>query len=64
MLEKTIELKKTIINWLFANKDVWQRTNACIEYFRPYIYNVDGNFLIDGEEIIDFIIEADKLIYG
>ena len=62
--KRTMELKKAIIDWLFANKNAWQRTNACREYFRPYIYNADGNYLIGGEEVSDFITEADKLIYG
>lgn len=62
--KRTMELKKSIIDWLFDNKNAWQRTSACREYFRPYIYNVDGNFLIGGEEVSDFITEADKLIYG
>ena len=65
MSEKRImELKKAIIDWLFENKNAWQRTNACREYFRPYIYNSDGNFLIGGEEVSEFITSADKLIYG
>lgn len=62
--KRTMELKKAIIDWLFDNKNAWQRTNACREYFRPYIYNADGNFLIGGEEVSDFIAEVDKLIYG
>ena len=62
--KRTMELKKAIIDWLFDNKNAWQRTSACREYFRPYIYNSDGIFLIGGEEVSDFITEADKLIYG
>ena len=62
--KRTMELKKAIIDWLFANKNEWQRTNACRGYFSPYIYNADGNYLIGGEEVSDFITEADKLIYG
>ena len=62
--KRTMELKKAIIDWLFDNKNAWQRTSACREYFRPYIYNADGNYLIGGEEVSDFITEADKLIYG
>lgn len=62
--KRTMELKKAIIDWLFDNKNAWHRTSACREYFRPYIYNADGNFLIGGEEVSDFITEADKLIYG
>ena len=45
MSEKRImELKKAIIDWLFENKNAWQRTNTCREYFRQYIYNSDGIF--------------------
>ena len=62
--KRTMELKKAIIDWLFENKNAWQRTNACREYFRPYIYNSDGNYLIGGEEVSEFITSADKLIYG
>ena len=58
-----MELKKAIINWLFDNANAWQRINACCEYFRPYIYNNDGNFLIGGEEVYNFIIDAEKSIY-
>lgn len=65
MLKKgTIELEKAIIDWLFNNENAWNRTNACTQYFRPYIYNADGNYLIGGEEVSDFIDAADKLIYG
>lgn len=62
--ERTLELKKAIIDWLFNNKNEWQRINACTEYFRPYIYNADGNYLIGGEEVSEFITNANKLIYG
>ena len=62
--KRTMELKKAIIDWLFDNKNAWQRKSACREYFRPYIYNADGNYLIGGEEVSAFITEADKLIYG
>lgn len=61
---KVLELKKEIINWLFENKNEWQRVNACIEHFRPYIYKADGNYLIGGEEVSKFIKNADKLIYS
>ena len=62
--ERKQELKKAIINWLFDNKNAWQRTNACRDYFRPYIYDSNGNYLISGEEVSDFISNVDKLIYG
>lgn len=62
--KRASELKKAIIDWLFANKDAWGRTIACKKYFSPYIYDKDGIYLIGGEEVSDFIEEADKLIYG
>ena len=58
------ELKKQIIQWLFDNENVWQRTNACIEEFKPYIYNKDGNYLIGGADTVLFIEKAEKLIYS
>lgn len=65
MSEKArMELKKAIINWLFDNPNAWQRVNTCCEFFRPYIYGEDGNFLIGGEEVHDFICEAERLIYS
>lgn len=57
------ELKRAIINWLLDNESEWQRVNACREEFRPYIYNADGNCLIGGKEVSDFIVDADKMLY-
>lgn len=57
------ELKKAIIEWLLENENQWQRVNSCIEKFRNYIYDSEGNFLIGGETVHDFIVAADKLIY-
>ena len=58
------ELKQAIINWLLENENAWQRTTACREAFRAYIYDADGNYLIGGENVSNFISAADKLIYG
>ena len=57
------ELKRAIINWLLDNENEWQRVNACKEEFRPYIYNAEGNYLIGGKEVADFIVNADKTLY-
>lgn len=57
------ELKRAIINWLLDNENEWQRVNACCKEFRPYIYNTEGNYLIGGKEVGDFIVNADKLLY-
>jgi hypothetical protein len=57
------ELKKEIINWLLDNENIWQRTNACHEAFRPYIYDSEGNYLIGGEVVSQFIRDAEKLLF-
>ena len=57
------ELKKEIIKWLLENENEWQRLNSCKEEFRNYIYDNKGNYLIGGEDVSNFIREADDLIY-
>lgn len=58
------KLKAEILKWLLEHEKEWQRVNACIEEFRSYIYNADGNYLIGGQTVSEFITEADKLLYG
>lgn len=57
------ELKKEIIKWLLENEHNYQRLNACTKQFRNYIYDNEGNYLIGGEDVSDFIDKADDLIY-
>lgn len=59
-----LELKKAIIEWFLENENAWQRVYAAHKEFRPYIYNADGNYLIGGEIVSDFISNVDKLLYG
>ena len=58
------ELKKEITKWLFENENRWQRINECTKEFTEYIYKRDGNYLIGGEEVSNFIKELDKVIYS
>ena len=58
------ELKKQIILWLLEHENEWQRVNACIDEFRNYIYSDNGNYLIGGENVANFISNVDKLLYG
>lgn len=58
------ELKQAILNWLLENESQWQRVNACVKAFRAYIYDENGNYLIGGQVISKFIVDADKLLYG
>ena len=57
------ELKKQIIDWLFDNERVYNRLNKCVEKFRNYIYDNEGAYLIGGENVYEFIVEADTLLY-
>ena len=54
-------LKKTIILWIFENDKNWQLNNATTEQFRAYIYDADGNYLIGGEEVSEFIKDFLKI---
>lgn len=58
------ELKEAIIKWLLDNENAWQRVNACREYFRAYISDGDGHYLIGGATVSEFIREADELLYA
>ena len=58
------ELKAEILKWLLKHENEWQRVNACREAFRQYIFNVEGNYIIGGQTVSEFITEADKLLYG
>ena len=57
------ELKKAILIWLLDNENEWQRVNACHKYFRQYIYDNTGNYIMGGKDVSDFIIKADKLLF-
>lgn len=58
------ELKKEILNWLLENENEFNRVVSCYDNFREYIYNSEGNYLIGGKQVADFINKADKLLYG
>lgn len=58
------ELKKEIINWLIENENMYQRVNNCVDAFKQYIFNDKGNFIIGGDDVHMFIIDADALIYN
>jgi len=56
------ELKQAIVNFIFDNDKEFQLFSATAEKFRPYIYTNDGQYLIGGEEVNDFISAAIKLL--
>lgn len=55
------ELKDAIIKKVQENKDEFQLVNFIIDSFREYIYNKDGNYLIGGEEVYQFISDFIKI---
>lgn len=57
-----IELKKAIILFMIDHINDSQLVNVTHQEFYPYIYNKDGNHLIGGEVVSDFIIDAEKLL--
>jgi hypothetical protein len=64
MSKRDKELKKAIIKWFFdCNDNELNKVCNCIKYFRPYIYDKNGNYLIGGKDVSDFIEKTEKLIY-
>lgn len=57
-----IELKKAIILFMIDHINDLQLVNATHDEFHDYIYNKDGNYLIGGEVVSDFIDNAAKLL--
>ena len=55
------ELKDAIIKAVQENFDEFQLTNSIGGMFREYIYNRDGEYLIGGEKVAQFIKEFIKL---
>ena len=56
------ELKKAIVDYMFNNATDCQLVNTTKDKFRAYIYDAEGEYLIGGETVGDFIREAVKLI--
>lgn len=62
-MKRDKELKQAIINWLFENETEFNRLRSCTNAFRAYIYDENGNYLIGGKEVAEFIEKADKLLF-
>ena len=56
------ELKRAIVNFILDNEKEFQLPNATTSHFRSYQYDDKGEYLIGGEEVHDFIIEAIKFL--
>ena len=59
-----IELKKAIIEWFIDHKDLFSRTNNCVDTFKAYIYDSNGMYLIGGERVIKFIRAAETILFS
>lgn len=57
-----LALKKKIIEWIFNNINEFQIANRCVDAFREYIYDKNGNYLIGGDDVYEFIISEIALI--
>ena len=55
------ELKDAIIKTVQENVGEFQLHNTIIEKFRSYIYDSNGDYLISGEKVAQFINEFIKL---
>ena len=56
------ELKQAIVNFILDNEKEFQIHNATNGKFRPYIYDTDGEYLIGGEDVRNFINNAIELL--
>ena len=56
------QLKQEIINFIFENEKVFQLQSITIGNFKEYIYNSQGNYLIGGQDVAEFIGKAVKLL--
>ena len=57
-----IELKRAIVNHIFDNINEFSLHNSLTDKFKAYIYDDEGEYLIGGLEVADFITNAIKLI--
>ena len=56
------QLMQAIFNYLIDNRNGFNLHNATTEQFKPYIYDDQGNYLIGGEQVGQFISDAIELI--
>ena len=47
-----IGFKKLVVDWICENADEFQIINACVENFKHYIYDDNGNYLIDRKSVV------------
>lgn len=57
-----MEFKQRVVEWICKHANEFQLVNACVEEFRGYIYDSNGNFLLGGDGVLDFIKQACRLM--
>ena len=55
-------LQKAICEWVFNNLDEFQIVNRCMNEFRAYIFDAQGDYLIGGAQVANFIQQFIKLV--
>lgn len=58
----TIELKWAIANYIHDNVTLFGLHNATTNEFKAYIYDDEGEYLIGGEEVAEFIGDAIRVL--
>ena len=56
------ELKKQIVIFILENTKEFQINSATKAKFGPYIYDIQGDYLIGGKDVSEFISKAIELI--
>ena len=56
------ELKQAIVNYMFDNQNVFGLLNATSDKFKAYMFDDKGEWLIGGEQVSEFIRQAEKLV--
>lgn len=55
-------LMQHIFNFIIENRNEFQLHNATTQKFRAYIFDDQGEYLIGGEQVSEFISDAIKLM--
>ena len=56
------KLKQAIVNYIIENEKEFQLPNKTIATFSAYIYDKNGEYLIGGDDVIEFIRTAISLL--
>lgn len=57
-----INLKRAIVDYIFNNYELFGLVNVTNDKFKAYIYDSNGEYLIGGKEVANFIQKVAKLV--